>query len=87
MAAIAGPRMQLANPCSSSATVTGSQLGHSAKISALSAIASPAASAASRLLANASTTAPPGTWLTIEAMVPIVRTLPMSRSVQAWAVR
>ncbi len=85
MAAIAAGSMQLAKPCSTSATSTGSHSGCIARISALPPMATHPASAASRLLASASTSAPPGNWLTMPATVPMLSAAPILPWVQACA--
>ena len=54
---------------------------------ALKQMATQAASAASRLLCSQSTTAPPGNWLTMPAMVPRLRAVPICPWVQASEVR
>ena len=82
-AAIAGPSMQLANPCSTSAPSTAARPGHAASNTALNATATHAAPAAARLFRSASTAAPPGTWLNIAASVPRLSAVPISRCVHA----
>ena len=56
-------------------------------MSALAAMAMQAASAPSRLFDSASTSAPPGNWLTMAVMVPTLSAAPMEPWVQAALLR
>ena len=79
--------MQLAKLCSTSASITPNLVGAAANNMALTATATPAAPAATRLSRSLSTTAPPGIWLSMAAAVPRLSTSPISTCVHASVVR
>ena len=87
MAAIAGPRMQLAAACSARAPKTTGKIGHTAMASALTQIATTATPMAMRAERTASTSAPPGIWPANEIRPPAVRMRPMSICVHDCVVK